>query len=80
MLSKLKAIYEAVIGFFDLVVTLVEFVFGLVKDLLKVIAMLIETVARLPGYLGMFFPSAFVAIFVAIISVVVIYKTVGREG
>lgn len=80
MISAIKSVLDAVIGFFDLVVTLVEFIFGLVKDLLKVIAMLAETIVRLPGYLGIFFPSAFVAVFVAIISVVVIYKTVGREG
>lgn len=65
---------------FNILVTLIEFILKLVYDLVKVIALLGETVVNLPEYFGYFYPSVFVSLFVSIISLVVVYKILGREG
>lgn len=80
MISAIRAIGTAIKEFFNLVVTLFDFVFGLIQDLLKVVQLLAEAILQIPTYLNAFFPSAFISIFMIIISIVVIYKMLGREG
>lgn len=76
----MSSLISAVKEFFSLVGTLIEFIFGLVADLVNVVELLADTVVRLPEYFGYFFPSQFITLFVTIISLVVVYKILGREG
>lgn len=66
-------------GILDFFVGLVQFVVKIMGDLVYVVKLLGETVAKLPDYLH-FLPSAVVAVLVTALAVVVIYKLLGREG
>lgn len=80
MISALKSIFSAIVNFFDLVVSLVEFIFSLVEDLIKVVGLLVQSLVNLPSFLNAFLPTAFVSVCMVILSIVVIYKVMGREG
>lgn len=63
----------------DILVSLVRFIVQMVADLGNVVMLLTRTVLNLPLVLG-FFPASCVGILLAIFSVVIIYKVLGREG
>lgn len=63
----------------DFFATVAEFIVKLFEDLVYIVKLLGETVAKLPELLG-FFPSSVLAILVLALAVVVIYKVLGREG
>lgn len=63
----------------DFFATVAEFVVKLFQDLVYIVKLLGETVAKLPDLLG-FLPSSVLAILVLALAVVVIYKVLGREG
>lgn len=72
-----------IINFFktliDILVAVIRFVVQLVADLGNVVQLLTQTVANLPMVLG-FFPASCIGLLLAIFSVVIIYKVLGREG
>lgn len=74
---------DVIISFFrtiaDYVVFLVEFVIGTITDLVYMTQLMGEIIIFLPDYLG-WLPSAIVTFVMLIISIVVIYKIIGREG
>lgn len=74
MLGIISAIKE----FFEFIVNLVKFLIQLIKDLIMAIDMLKDVVVKLPDYLN-FLPSTVVALFVACLSVVIVYKVLGRD-
>ena len=63
----------------DFFASVVDFVVKLFSDLVYVVKLLGETVAKLPSLLG-FFPSSVLAVLLLAVAVVVIYKVLGREG
>ena len=72
VINLLKTLAESIIA-------IIKFVPKILKDLLMVVSLVLETVTRLPLILGVF-PSVVVSILIATFSVVVIYKVLGREG
>jgi len=72
-----------IINFFktliDFLVGVVNFVITLVQDLVNVVNMLGETVLRLPSAFA-WLPGAVGSLLLALFTVVVIYKFLGREG
>lgn len=82
----MEAIVKAIEGVFNLITSLVDivlficnFVISTIKDLVYMAELLAEMVLQLPSYLG-WLPSVVLTNFMLIISIVVIYKVIGREG
>lgn len=66
-------------GFADIVSSLVNFVIGIIQDLLYVIGLLGSLVIKIPDMIG-WLPSACITLTVTLFSIVLIYKILGREG
>ena len=74
-MGKIIDILTSIGNFFK---TVVDFVVKLFQDLVYVIKLLGETVAKLPTYLG-FLPTVAIAVFVSAIAVVVVFRVIGRD-
>ena len=72
LIDFLKGIASAITGAID-------FLFGVIKDLVYIVQLLAEFTLQIPSYLS-WLPNGIVAIFVTTFAVVVIYKVLGREG
>lgn len=72
-------IIEALQGIFDFFKMLFEFVIEFFNDVVYIIRLTAQFVARIPSYFS-WLPSEVVALIVSIFAVVVIYKVLGREG
>lgn len=74
---------QAIINFFsgivDAVSAALDFLIGIVKDLVYVIQLTGKFLLQLPSYFS-FLPSQLVSMVLLIFSIVVIYKILGREG
>lgn len=66
-------------GIADVITGVVSFVISLFKDLISMIMMLWDVVANIPAYFS-WLPAEIIALLVTLISVVVMYKILGREG
>lgn len=66
-------------SFIDIVVSLVDFVVQLFKDLIYIIGLLGKFIVQIPQYIG-WLPSTCIALLISTFAVVVIYKILGREG
>lgn len=66
-------------GIGDIIVTLVDFLYGTIRDLVYVISLLGTLVAKIPMMIG-WLPTVCISTTVTIFSIVVIYKILGREG
>lgn len=75
----LSDIFEVVKSIGDFLASVVNFVIDFFADLGYMIDLLGETMEDLPQYLD-FLPSTVIASVIAIFSIVVIYKILGREG
>lgn len=75
----LRAIKNAVLFIVSFFTSVFSFITSLFKDLATMAGLLAKSVASVPQYLT-FFPAAFTAIVIALISIAVIYKILGREG
>lgn len=75
----LSAIKDVLFGFVDMVTSLVDFVIGLVKDIVYVVKLTASFVLKIPKLFG-WLPGSVVALIVTLFAVVVIYKVLGREG
>lgn len=71
-------IFDAIKGFFTFIVSIVQFILNLIKDLVYVVKLIGQTVIKIPSMLG-FLPGTVIALFMVCVSVVVIYKVVGRD-
>lgn len=76
MLSTLK---EYIVGIGELFVSIYEFVLDFFADVVYVIKLTANFVARIPSYFS-WLPAPVLALVVSIFAVVVIYKVLGREG
>lgn len=75
----LRAIKNAILFIVSFFTSIFTFVGNLIKDLATIAKLLAKAVASIPTYLN-FFPAAFTAIVITLISIAVIYKILGREG
>ena len=66
-------------GIGEAILSVIDFIISLFKDLVYMIQMLADVVVNIPNYFS-WLPGEILAILVALISVVVIYKILGREG
>lgn len=66
-------------GFADVITSLVDFVIGMVEDLVYVITLLGEFATQIPAYFS-WLPEEALVLVVSGIGLVVIYKVLGREG
>lgn len=73
------AILDVLSGFIDLCIFVVDFLISTIRDLLYMVGLLGELTVNLPDYLG-WLPSSIMTHFLVIISIVVVYKIIGREG
>lgn len=65
-------------GIADGVMAIISFVLDLVQDLLYVGQLLTESVSQIPDLFS-FFPPEILALIVSALSIVVIYKVIGRD-
>lgn len=72
------AIFEAIKSFIEFIISVVGFVIALFRDLVFAIGTMRKVVLRLPGLLG-FFPTAVIALFLAGISILVVFRVLGRD-
>lgn len=74
-----KALEEMLKSFFQTVGELIAYIFGLIDDTVYVIKLLGKVIIRLPDLFS-WLPSQIVALLILILTVVVLYKVLGREG
>lgn len=72
------AITNFIQGIADGLLAIVDFVGGLIEDVLYIVQITAEFVAQIPDYLS-FLPPELIALITTIFAVVVIYKILGRE-
>lgn len=75
----MSALIEFFRGIGAAIVTVIQFVINLFKDLVYMIELLVTVVLNIPNYFS-WLPSELITLFIVIISVVVMYKILGREG
>ena len=74
----MREIISALESFFDTIGSIIEFVIDFIGDLVTFVEMLGNYLADLPSYFS-FLPSAVVGSIVAIFSIVVLFKILGRN-
>lgn len=75
----LKTIKDMLVNFFEVIMSLVDFVIGFVEDIVYVVKLCGKFVPKIPDYFS-WLPTEVLALIVTAFSVVVIYKVLGREG
>lgn len=74
---------EGILSFFrgigDAIVAVIDFVISFFADIVYLIQLLGKALASLPGYID-WLPAEMVTLLIVLLSVVVIYKILGREG
>lgn len=74
----MTAVINFIKGIGDGLMAIVDFVSGLIEDVLYIVKITAEFVAKIPEYIS-FLPPSVIAMIVSIFAVVVIYKILGRE-
>lgn len=75
----LQTISNFFTGIADVVTSLIDFVVGIVSDLVYVVTLCNQFVMKIPLYFS-WLPSPVITVIVSIFAIVVIYKVLGREG
>lgn len=75
----MNALLDFLKGIGNAIVAVIDFVMGLFEDLVYMIKLLGQVVLNIPTYFSWLPPQVLVLI-VLIISIVVVYKILGREG
>lgn len=75
----MKALVEFIKGIAEGVTAAIDFLFGIIEDLVYMVKLLGQFILDIPAYLS-WLPAGVVAIFITIFGIVVIYKVIGREG
>lgn len=75
----MQALIDFFKGFAEIISSLVNFVIGIVQDLLYIIQLLGSLIIKIPEMIG-WLPSACITLTATIFAVVLIYKILGREG
>ena len=80
----LKQIADGLSSFFSFVATLVDFVIGMVEDIIEFMIMLPKYLATLGDMLPRFFPGevagALVGSFITVFSIIVLLRVLGRRS
>lgn len=76
MLGALKDFF---LGMANVITSLIDFVVGIVQDLVYMVKLLTTFIAKLPQMFS-WLPSSVVAILLTIFGIVIVYKIMGREG
>lgn len=66
-------------GIGEAITTVIDFVISFFQDTVAMIGLLVKAVASFPNYFT-WLPGPVVALLLSLISIVVIYKILGREG
>lgn len=66
-------------GIGEAITTVIDFVISFFKDTVYMISLLVKAVSNFPNYFT-WLPGPVVALLLSLISIVVIYKILGREG
>lgn len=74
----MSGIISLIKGFFEFVISAIGFAIKLIKDLVYVVQMLGKVALKIPSYLS-FMPTVIISMFVVCISVVIVYKVIGRD-
>lgn len=75
----MSAIMNFLSSFADVIFSAVEFLIGIVKDLLYIVGLLGTLIVKIPDMIG-WLPSACITLTITVFSIVIIYKILGREG
>lgn len=75
----MQAILDFFTGIWNVITSLIDFVVGIVEDLVYVVKLTGTFLVQIPNYFG-WLPTAYVTLIVTIFGIVVIYKILGREG
>lgn len=75
----MEALIKFISGISDAIKAIIDFVIGLFEDLVYMIKLLGQVVINIPNYFS-WLPAPVLALIVLLISIVVIYKILGREG
>lgn len=75
----LQTLVDFFLGLADVISSLIDFVIGLITDLVYVVTLCGQFVLKIPLFFS-WLPSEVVAVVVTIFAIVVIYKVLGREG
>lgn len=76
----MEAVINAINGIANGIRSALDFLAGLVADIVSMAEMLAEGLLALPTWFGYFFPMEMVVALLAVFAIVVIYKILGREG
>lgn len=76
----MQAVINVLNGIGDGLRSALDFLIGIVNDLVAVAVRLGELLVAIPQWLSMFFPAELVVSFAAVLAIAVIYKIIGREG
>lgn len=74
----MSAIIDFFEGIFEVVSSIVDFIVSFFEDIIFIVKTLGEFIVKVPSMLG-FLPTAVVSILLVGVSVVIIYKVVGRD-
>ena len=75
----LETIKDFFLNMGNVIMSLVDFVIGIVEDLVYVVTLCGQFVLTIPRFFA-WLPTGVVALIVTIFAIVVIYKILGREG
>lgn len=79
MINAVKSIVSMLRNLFDVIGSVVDFVVSFFSDLVSMIKLIGEVVVKIPDYLTYIFPASFISVVVLALSIVVIYKVLGRD-
>lgn len=75
----LQSIADFFTGMIEIIKSLIDFVVGIVEDLVYVVTLCGTFIIQLPDYFT-WLPSVVVSLIITTFGIVVIYKVLGREG
>lgn len=79
VITAIKNVGKVVTDIGNFFSTVIDFVISFVEDVVYVIQLTAESVAKIPDYFS-WLPESVIVLLVSTFAVVVIYKVLGREG
>lgn len=76
---NIDTLLNAITGLFDLVVSLVSFLFTMVRDLIVISGMLGTFITELPAWFTVLMPPGVTPVLVVLLTVTIIYRVTGRD-
>jgi len=74
----LQGIFDLLKSIGEFFSNIVNFVIRLVQDLIYVVELMGQVIIKIPDYIG-FLPSAVISVFLVALTVIVVYKIIGRD-